>query len=99
MGWIGKDAAFAYSEDKGGLRMKLDMKTVQMLAGMPDDRLWATLHLFVSGMGMELPERKRRRIDYDALRFTLSRIMPEDIARINEISDMYRQYRKGGYRR
>ncbi len=99
MGWIGKDAAFAYSENKGGLRMKLDMKTVQMLAGMPDDRLWATLHLFVSGMGMELPERKRRRIDYDALRFTLSRITPEDVARINEISDMYRQYRKGGYRR
>ena len=78
--------------------MKLDMKTVQMLAGMPDDRLWATLHLFVSGMGMELPERKRRRIDYDAFRFTLSRITPEDVARINAISDMYRQYRKGGYR-
>lgn len=73
------------------------MKTVQMLAGMPDDRLWATLRLFASGMGVELPERKRRRIDYDALRFTLSRVTPEDITRVNEISETYKQYRKGGY--
>ena len=79
--------------------MKLDMKTVQMLAGMPDDRLWATLHLFAAGMGVELPERKRRKIDYDALRYTLSRITQEDVMRVNEISDIYKQFRKGGYRR
>ena len=79
--------------------MKLDLKTVSMLAGMPDDRLWATLKLMASGMGMELPERKRRRIDYDALRFTLSRITEEDIRRANEIGDTYSSFRKGGWRR
>ena len=79
--------------------MKLDMKTVQMLAGMPDDRLWATLHLFAAGMGVELPERKRRKIDYDALRYTLSRITDEDICRVNEISETYKDYSRGGMRR
>jgi len=79
--------------------MKLDLKTVSMLAGMPDDRLWATLKLMASGMGIELPERKRRRMDYDALRFTLSHITEEDIRRINEIGDTYSSFRKGGWRR
>lgn len=78
--------------------MKLDLKTVSMLAGMPDDRLWATLKLMSSGMGIELPERKRRRIDYDALRFTLSRITEEDIRRMNEIADTYSSRKKGGGR-
>ena len=78
--------------------MKLDLKTVSMLAGVPDDRLWTTLRLFSSGIGIELPERKRRRIDYDALRYTLSRITEEDIQRINEISDTYGSYRRGGRR-
>ena len=80
------------------MHMKLDTKTIYMLAGMPDDRLWATLRLFASGMGMELPERKRRRIDYDALRYTLSRITEEDVARVNEISETYKNYRRGGWR-
>ena len=79
--------------------MKLDLKTVSMLAGMPDDRLWATLRLMSSGMGRELPERKRRRIDFDALRYTLSRITDEDIRRANEIADTYSFFRRGGGRR
>ena len=79
--------------------MKLDIKTIQMLSDMPDDRLWHTLHLFASGMGIEIPERKRRRIDYDALRYTLKQIREEDVARVNEISDLYKNYRRGGMRR
>lgn len=79
--------------------IKLDRKTITMLSGMPDDRLWSTLRLFASGMGMDLPERKRRRIDYDALRYTLCQITDEDIARVNEISETYKSYGRGGYRR
>lgn len=76
--------------------MKLDMKTVNMLSNMPDDRLWHTLRMLAAGAGMELSERKRRRIQYDALRYTLSRITEADIARANEIMDTYQYYRKGG---
>ena len=85
-------------EIKGVFEMKLDRKTITMLSGMPNDRLWSTLKLFASGMGMELSERKRHRIDYDALRHTLSRITEEDVARVNEISETYKNYRRGGWR-
>ena len=83
---------------KGVFKMKLDRKTITMLSGMPNDRLWSTLKLFASGMGMELSERKRHRIDYDALRYTLSRITDEDICRVNEISETYKEYSRGGMR-
>lgn len=85
-------------EIKGVFKMKLDRKTITMLSGMPNDRLWSTLKLFASGMGMELSERKRHRIDYDALRYTLSRITDEDICRVNEISETYKEYSRGGMR-
>ena len=85
-------------EIKGGFEMKLDRKTITMLSGMPNDRLWSTLKLFASGMGMELSERKRKGIDYDALRYTLSRITDEDICRVNEISETYKDYSRGGMR-
>jgi len=74
-------------------------KTVISLAEMSDDRLWRTLRILTSGMGMELSERKRYRINYDALRYTLNRITEEDIARINEITEMYQSFGKGGGRR
>lgn len=95
----GKMPRDAYSRIKGVFEMKLDRKTVTMLSGMPNDRLWSTLRLFASGMGMELSERKRHRIDYDALRYTLSRITDEDILRVNEISETYKGYSRGGMRR
>lgn len=79
--------------------MKLDMKTIAALSAMPDERLWHTLRLFASGAGIELPERKRRRIDYDALRHTLANIRESDVLRANEIIDGYQSYRKGGVRR
>ena len=70
-----------------------------MLMNMSDERLWHTLRMFVSGMGMELPERKRWKINYDAVRYTLSQINEDDLVRIGEITDMYKGYRKGGFRR
>lgn len=85
-------------EMKGVNRMKLDAKTISALSAMPDDRLWYTLHLMAAGAGVDIPERKRSRIDYDALRYTLSRITEADIARANEILDDYKYFRKGGMR-
>ncbi len=79
--------------------MKLERKTVDMLSRMPDDKLWHTLCFFAAGLGIELPERRRRRIDYDALRYTLSRITDEDIERMNGISDIYHTYKRSGMKR
>jgi hypothetical protein len=79
--------------------MKVDKKTLDMLSRMPDERLWHTLCLLASGMGAELSERKRNRIDYDALRYTLAQITEKDIERMNEAAEMYRTYRRSGGRR
>ena len=79
--------------------MKLDRKTVDMLSRMPDDRLWHTLCFFAAGLGIELPERRRQRICYDALRYTLSCITDADIQRINEISDIYHTHKRSGMNR
>ncbi len=79
--------------------MKLEKKTLDMLSRMPDDKLWHTLCFFASGMGVELPERRRHRMDFDALRYTLSQIGEEDIERVNGIAEIYRTYKRSGGRR
>ncbi|MBE6560470.1 MAG: hypothetical protein E7662_05035 [Ruminococcaceae bacterium] len=79
--------------------MKLDRKTVDMLSRMPDDKLWHTLCFLAAGLGIELPERRRSRIHYDALRHTLSCITDADIERICEISDIYHTHKRSGMRR
>lgn len=82
--------------------MKLDRNTVRSLSEMPDDRLWRTLRMLASGIGVEIPERQRGRLHYEAIRRTLSEITEADICRVNEIADTYKrfknEYRGGGYR-
>lgn len=82
--------------------MKLDRNTVRSFSEMSDDRLWRTLRMLAGGMGMELPERQRGRLHYEAIRRTLRQVTDADIARINEITDTYKrfknEYRGGGYR-
>ncbi len=79
--------------------MKLDKNTVRSLSEMSDDRLWRTLKMIASGMGADISERQRYRLDYEAIRRTLSDITENDIYRINEIMDLYKRHkyeRKGG---
>ncbi|MBO5670928.1 MAG: hypothetical protein J6S41_05200 [Clostridia bacterium] len=82
--------------------MKLDRNTVRSFSEMSDDRLWRTLRMLAGGMGMELPERQRARLHYEAIRRTLREITDADIDRINEILERYKQHknnwRGGGYR-
>ena len=82
--------------------MKLDRNTVRSLSEMSDDRLWRTMRMLVSSLGMELPERMRGRLHYEAIRRTLSEITDSDVARLNEIMDAYKYHkndrRGGGFR-
>jgi len=82
--------------------MKLDRNTVRSLSEMPDERLFRTMKLLASSLGMELSERQRSRLHYGAIRRTLADVTDADIARINEIAERYKQYkndrRGGGYR-
>ena len=79
--------------------MKLDRNTVRSLSEMSDDRLFRTMKMLASGMGAELSDRQRYRMDYEAIRRTLSCITENDICRINEIMETYKRYknqRRGG---
>ena len=82
--------------------MRLDKNTVHSFSEMSDERLFRTLKMLASALGMELPERQRNRFHYEAIRRTLAQITEEDIARMNEIGDMYKRFknerRGGGYR-
>lgn len=82
--------------------MKLDRNTVRSLSEMPDDRLWRTMRMIASGMGAELSERQRYRMDYGAIRRTLADVTESDIVRINEIMETYKRHkyesRGGGFR-
>lgn len=82
--------------------MKLDRNTLYTLSEMPDDRLWRTLRMFAASMGLEIPERARGRLHYEAIRRTLAEITDADVARVNEIMDTYKYHkndrRGGGYR-
>ena len=61
--------------------MKLDRNTLYTLSEMPDDRLWRTLRMFAASMGLEIPERARGRLHYEAIRRTLAGITDRIIAR------------------
>ncbi len=82
--------------------MKLDRNTVYSLSEMSDDRLWRTLRMLTSSMGMELPERMRTRLHYEAIRRTLCEITDSDIDAVNRIMETYKYHKKngrgGGYR-
>lgn len=79
--------------------MKLDIRTIEMLSQMRDDRLWYTLRMFASGKGVEIPERMRHRLHYDAIRETVSRLTEQDVKRINELGEIYQDAKRGGMRR
>lgn len=79
--------------------MKIDQKTIEMLLEMSDDRLWHTMRMLAAGKGMEIPERMRHRIRYDAVRAVLAGTTSQDIQRINELSEIYDSAKRKGIRR
>ncbi len=89
----------AYSEDKGGWHMKVDIRTVHAWAEKSDEKLWQGVRMLASGLGLEVPPRLRQRIDFDALRRTLASVTPEDTARFEEITQTYHDAKRGGGRR
>ncbi len=80
--------------------MKLDIKTIRSLEDASDERLYRTLKMLVSAMGMEFPDRRRPKLHCDAIRRTLSDITEADVWRINELMENYKRYKnstRGGY--
>ncbi len=71
--------------------MKFDRKTVDMLAGMPDEKLGALAALLASSKGLTRggglrPDSARK------LKEVMRNLSDEDIERISELIDIYKNY-------
>jgi len=71
--------------------MKLDQNTLQRLAGMSDERLWASLKMLTSMMGIELSDRLKRPDKLEKLRAVLRSLGEKDLERLSELMDVYQR--------
>lgn len=76
--------------------MRLDMNTVRSLSEATDDRLWHTLKMLSGGLGLDLPQNRRGRLHYGAIRQLLRDITEADVARLNELLENYGRYKRWG---
>ena len=74
--------------------MKIDKKTLDMLAALPDDKLWAALRLVASTAGLALPERMPAPEQMRNLRAALGDVGDGDIRRAAELAAIYRGDKK-----
>lgn len=69
--------------------MKLDKNAVQRLISMSDDRLWASLKILTSVMGIEVSDRLKRPDKLQKLRAALAALREEDLERLAELLAIY----------
>ena len=58
---------------------------------MPDDRLWSMLKVLLSGVGINMHDKKYDPKNMRKIRSLLSEITDSDIERISYLSDVYKQ--------
>jgi len=72
--------------------MKLDKKTLDMLAALPDDKLWMMLRMVSKSVGAQIPDEVPDKEKMANLRNAMANIGEGDISRAMEIAQIY----KGG---
>lgn len=75
--------------------MKIDKKTMDMLAALPDDKLWQMLSLIASASGIKLPKGEPDPKTIAGLRAAAGSLSDDDIARATEIFSKYKEGRRG----
>ncbi len=70
--------------------MKLDMKRINTLCSMSDDRLWGTVKFFAAANGIDLSKKRVAPKDVESLRRTLRSLTSADVERINQLADIYK---------
>ncbi|MBQ7827025.1 MAG: hypothetical protein IJ386_02035 [Clostridia bacterium] len=76
--------------------MKLDKKSIEMLASLPDDKLWQMLSLIASASGIKLPKSKPDEKTMAGLRSAVTELSDGDIERAAKLFDSYKEGRKNG---
>lgn len=72
--------------------MKLDKKTLDMLAALPDEKLWQMLRVVALSIGVSMPDKMPEQEKMAGFRAALSNVGDGDIERAMELIDIY----KGG---
>ncbi|MCI8610375.1 MAG: hypothetical protein HFE66_00465 [Clostridiales bacterium] len=67
--------------------MRIDKKTVDKIAGMPDDRLWKMILSLGASKGIDLSSIKISSVEMDKIRTAMTQMTDEDIVRAMEIID------------
>lgn len=65
--------------------------SIDKLLEMPDDRLWSMLKVLLSGVGINMHDKKYDTKNMRKIRSLLSEITDSDIERISYLSDVYKQ--------
>lgn len=80
----------------GEFQMNIDKKTLDMLASMPDDKLWQMLSVVASASGLKLPQNKPDEKSMAGLRNAVSELSDSDIKRASEIFARYKEGKQNG---
>ena len=76
--------------------MKIDKKTIDAIAALPDDKLWQMLSLIASASGMKLPREMPDKKTLAGIRGAAGEIGDGDIDRATEILSKYKEGRRDG---
>lgn len=76
--------------------MKIDKKTLDMFASMPDDKLWRMISVIASTSGVKLPSNIPDEKSMAGLRHAVSELSDKDIERASEIFDKYKEGKRHG---
>lgn len=72
--------------------MKLDKKTLDMLAALPDEKLWQMLRVVALSIGVSMPDKMPEPEKMAGFRAAIANVGDGDIERAMELIDIY----KGG---
>ena len=76
--------------------MKIDKKTIDMLASMPDDKLWQMLSVIASASGVRLPADRPDSKTMSGLRHAVTELSDTDISRATELFSKYKEGKRRG---
>ena len=76
--------------------MKLDKKTIDMLAALPDEKLWQLLSVIASASGIRLPKNMPDEKSMAGLRSTITELSDGDIDRAAKLFEKYKEGQRNG---
>ena len=76
--------------------MKLDKKSLDMLASLPDEKLWQMVSVIASASGIRLPKDRPDEKTMAGLRCAVSELSDGDIDRAAKLFDKYKEGKSNG---